>query len=119
MPPARSTAAAARPRPSRPAGGVGAAALRVRWDRVARVTLLLVLVGVVALYIGPAHSLLSTWQESNAKQAQLRALEREHDALVKQSATLRDPRTIESEARRLGMVRPGEHSYVIQGLPGG
>lgn len=119
MPPAGSAAARRSPRPSRPpAGGLGAAALRVRWDRVGRVALLLLLVGVALAYVGPARSLLSTWRESSEKQAQVQALQREHDALVRRARALRDPRTVEAEARRLGMVRPGEKSYVVSNLPG-
>jgi cell division protein FtsB len=112
--PASSTA---RRPPRPPAGGLGAAALRVRWDRVGRVALLLLLVVVAALYVGPARSLLSAWQDSNEKQAQVRELEREHDALVKRARALRDPLVVEAEARRLGMVRPGERPYVVSGLP--
>jgi len=127
MPPAGS-AAARRPRSSRssrppagawtPATSLGAAALRVRWDRVGRVALLLLLAGVVLLYVEPAMSLFSTWRDSHAKQAQLRSLEQEHAALLQRARALRDPRTVVAEARRLGMVRPGERSYVIRGLPG-
>ena len=117
MPPASS---AARRTPSRPpaATALGAAALRVRWDRVGRIALLVLLVGVALAYVGPARSLLSTWRESNAKQAQLQTLEREHDALLRRARALRDPRTVQAEARRLGMVKPGERSYVVRGLPG-
>ena len=76
------------------------------------------LLALVALaYVGPLHSLLSTWRESNAKQAQLHQLQREHDALVQRASELRDPRTVQAEARRLGMIKPGERSYVIQDLP--
>jgi cell division protein FtsB len=115
MPPA--SPAARRP-PARPtATALGAAALRVRWDRVGRVALLVLLLGVALAYVGPARSLLSTWRESGAKQAQVRALERDHDALVRRAQDLRDSRTVESEARRLGMVRPGERPYVVRGLP--
>jgi len=79
---------------------------------------LLVLLLLVALaYVGPAHSLLSTWRASHAKQAQLQQLQREHDALVQRARELRDPRTVQAEARRLGMVKPGERSYVVRGLP--
>jgi cell division protein FtsB len=79
---------------------------------------LLVLLACVALaYVGPARSLLSTWQDSNAKRAQVQALEREHEVLVRRARALRDPRTVETEARRLGMVRPGERSYVVRELP--
>jgi cell division protein FtsB len=95
----------------------GAAAMRVRWDRVGRVALLLLLVAVVALYVQPARSYVATWRDSNAKQQQLRALEREHAQLSKRASALRESRTIETEARRLGMVRPGERPYVVSGLP--
>lgn len=91
--------------------------MRVRWDRVGRVALLLLLGAVMLAYVGPARSLLSTWHESNARQAQVRALDREHKALLERAKELRDPRTVQQEARRLGMVRPGEHSYVVRDLP--
>lgn len=81
-------------------------------------TALLLLLALVALaYIGPLHSLLSTWHESNAKQAQLRQLQRDHEALLRRASELRDPRTVQAEARRLGMVKPGERSYVVGNLP--
>lgn len=117
MPPAGSVAA--RRPPARPVTPLGAAALRVRWDRVGRVALLVVLCAVALAYVGPARSLLSTWRTSNAKQAQLHALQREHAVLLQHARQLRDPRTVQAQARRLGMVRPGERSYVVDGLPGG
>lgn len=95
----------------------GAAAMRVRWDRVGRVSLLLLLAAVVALYVQPARSYVATWRDSNAKQQQLRALEREHAELSRRARSLREPRTIETEARRLGMVLPGERPYVVSDLP--
>jgi len=111
MPPARSAAPPRRP------STLGAAALRVRWDRVGRVALLGLLVLVVGLYIGPARSYLSTQRESNERHAQLDRLQREHDQLLREENHLRDPRTLQAEARRLGMVRPGEIPYTVQGLP--
>ena len=113
MPPASSAA-----RRSAPTTTLGAAALRVRWDRVGRVALLGLLLLVAVAYVGPARSLLSTWRDSNAKQAQLQTLEREHEALLRRARELRDPRTVQAEARRLGMVKPGERSYVVRNLPG-
>lgn len=116
MPPAGS-AARRQPRPPA-ASALGAAALRVRWDRVGRLALLVLLLVVAALYVGPARSLLSAWQDSNGKQAQVRELQREHEALVRRARALRDPLVVEAEARRLGMVRPGERPYVVSNLPG-
>lgn len=117
MPPAGS--AAARRPPARPAAttALGAAALRVRWDRVGRVALLLLLAMVALAYAGPARSLVSTWRESHVKQAQVQALEHEHEVLLRRAEALRDPRTVETEARRLGMVKPGERPYVVSNLP--
>lgn len=112
MPPASS---AARRPPA--ATALGAAAMRVRWDRVGRTALLLVLLAVALAYVGPVRSLLSTWNESNAKQAQVQQLQHEHDALLRRAKELRDERTVQAEARRLGMVKPGERSYVVGNLP--
>jgi cell division protein FtsB len=114
MPPASS---ATRPSRPLPATALGAAAMRVRWDRVGRVALLLLLAAVVLLYVRPASSLLSTWHQSHATQARLDALQREHETLARQARGLSSPRAVEQEARRLGLVRPGERSYVIADLP--
>lgn len=120
MPPAGSATARRRPAARPPATtALGSAAMRVRWDRVGRVALLVLLLAVALAYVGPAHSLLSTWRESSAKDAQVRELEREHEVLVRRAKELRDPRTVQAEARRLGMVKPGERSYVVSGLPDG
>lgn len=89
---------------------------RVRWDRVGRIALLLVLVGVLALYVKPVLSWWSTRQESQRRGAEVSALEAENERLRKRRAELKDPRTLESEARRLGMVKPGERAFVVEGL---
>jgi cell division protein FtsB len=91
----------------------------VRWDRVGRVALLLVLGLVLALYLGPAHSYWRTWRESKAKQAELHRLKRENERLLARRRALREPASLMREARRLGMVRQGERAFVIEGLPRG
>lgn len=91
-------------------------AARIRWDRLARVGLLLVLVGVVALYVNPARSWFSTLGESKSRSAEVAALEKENARLKARRAELKDRRSLEAEARRLGMVRPGEKAYVVEGL---
>lgn len=92
------------------------AAGRIRWDRVGRVALLAVLLGVLALYVGPARSWISTLGESKARAAEVDRLERENAKLRDRKAELQNPRALEREARRLGMVRPGERAYVVEGL---
>jgi cell division protein FtsB len=106
------------PRTATRADGLAAAALRVRWDRVGRVALLCVLGLILLLYVGPAHAWISTWRESHSRHDEVQRLQSEHDALVARHKALRDPRTLEKQARALGMVKPNERSYVISGLPG-
>ncbi|MEP6953711.1 MAG: septum formation initiator family protein [Solirubrobacteraceae bacterium] len=121
---ARSTnrrAPAARPRPkptARPrvlAGG----ARGIRWDRISRVALLAVLIGIVGLYIGPARSYWSTRQEVAHRSAEVAQLQRENKRLRARRDALRNAGALERDARRLGMLRPGERSYVLKHLPKG
>jgi cell division protein FtsB len=92
------------------------AAARIRWDRVGRTALLIVLLGVLLLYVGPLRSWFDTWQESKSRGAEVTALERENARLRARRDQLRDPVALEREARRLGMVKPGERAYVVEGL---
>jgi cell division protein FtsB len=90
---------------------------RIRWDRVGRVALLVVLALLVYLYVGPVRSWWATWQDSKAKQAQVEQLERENAELRARRAALKTPQALEREARRMGMVRPDERPFVVRGLP--
>ena len=90
---------------------------RIRWDRLGRIALLIVLMGVLALYVKPVLSWWSTRQESQKRGAEVTALEAENKKLRARSDELKDPRTLENEARRLGMVKPGERAFVVEGLP--
>jgi cell division protein FtsB len=79
--------------------------------------MLCVLGALLYLYLSAGISLLSTWKEAKGDSAQVAALERQHRALEAQHAALRSPGTVVREARRLDMMRPGEQTYVITGLP--
>ena len=89
----------------------------IRWDRLGRWALIAVLVFVVYLYIGPAATWVSTYREAARKRAEVAALQAENRRLRERRDELRDPAALEREARRLGMVKAGEKSYVIEGLP--
>jgi cell division protein FtsB len=91
----------------------------IRWDRVARIALLLALAAVIGLYINPARTYLSTLSQADAKRAQVKRLKAENAQLEAQRQALRNPATIEQAARQLGMVRKGERAYAIQNLPAG
>ena len=111
-------AAASRP-PARPralAGGLRASG--IRWDRVGR-AMLIGMFGIVAvLYISPLLSVWSTRGEAARRRADVVRLQQEHQRLERRMAALKSPKALEREARRLGMVRPGERAYVVKGLPG-
>lgn len=104
------------PRPrlieGRPVGYVG-----IRWDRIGRFVVLGVCVLVVLLYLRPLAAILSARGEATARQVELTKLQREHDLLTKRGEALKNPAALEREARSLGMVRPGEKAYVVNGLP--
>ncbi len=89
----------------------------MRWDRVGRAALLCVLGALLYLALSAGVTVLSTWKEARSASAQVAALERQHDVLEAQHTALSSPGTIVREARKLGMMRPGEQTYVISGLP--
>jgi len=91
----------------------------IRWDRLGRVALLLVLAGVIALYVNPLRDWWTTVGEAETRRAEVEQLQRENERLRERKAELRDPRALEREARKLGMVKPGERAFSVSGLPAG
>ena len=100
------------PPPRRRASGI-------RWDRIGRWAMLMLIGGVLLLYIGPAHRWYVTWRDARAKHAAVEELRAANAKLRARRDALLRTSTLEREARRLGMVRPGERPYVIEGLPRG
>jgi hypothetical protein len=89
----------------------------MRWDRVSRAAMLLVLVVLAYLYISPVRGLISDLHEAASRHLQVVSLERTYAELRAQERTLARASTLEIEARNLGLVRPGEREYVVSGLP--
>ncbi|MFI5026693.1 MAG: septum formation initiator family protein [Solirubrobacterales bacterium] len=89
---------------------------RIRWDRVGRIALVLVLFGVMVSYLNPMVNLLQAWQGSKSSDQELVQLKQEKVDLTSQLRDASSPASLEREARRLGMVKPGEHAYVVKGL---
>jgi cell division protein FtsB len=90
---------------------------RIRWDRLGRVGLLCTLLTIMLLYVSPAKHWIEQSRTAGEQKRQLRELMEQRSTLERRVRALRDPVTIEREARRLGMVREGERAYVVQGLP--
>ena len=89
----------------------------IRWDRVARLSLLVALGLVLLLFVKPATRYFEAWQLSRDTQAEVKELRSDNAALRSRSRELKRSSRVELEARRLGMARPGERVYVVRGLP--
>jgi cell division protein FtsB len=89
---------------------------RIRWDRLGRIALVLVLFLVLVSYLNPLVNLLQAWQGSKSSESQLAQLKQQKVELSHQLREVSSPAALEREARRLGMVKPGEHAYIVHGL---
>jgi cell division protein FtsB len=89
---------------------------RIRWDRPGRIALVLVLFLVLVSYLNPLVNLMQAWQGSKSSESQLAQLKKERVDLTRQLHEVSSPAALEREARRLGMVKPGEHAYIVHGV---
>jgi len=80
------------------------------------VALVLILFGVMASYLNPVVNLVDAWRDSKVGEERLAELKAENGGLRERLREARDPATLEREARKLGMVKPGEHAYVLDGI---
>ena len=125
MPPAGTTTAAPRrqarskPARGRPRAKAARGPLRIRWERVGRVLLVIVLAVVAGLYIQQGLAYLSARRQADEQSALAARLARQNAHLAREAKWLNDPATIVSDARALGMIKPGERPYVVTGLPSG
>lgn len=78
--------------------------------------MVLVLFGVMVSYLNPVVNLIDAWRDSKVGEEKLAELKQENADLRQQVSRAEDPLTLEREARKLGMVKPGERAYVIHGL---
>ncbi len=86
----------------------------IRWDRLSRVALLVLLGGILLMYVSPAKHWWEASRTASAQSSELQHLEAENKRLQERSALLQDPDTLELEARKLGMTRSDERAYVIE-----
>ncbi len=116
------TAGSRRPAPARRVGprklGPRQRASRVHWDRVGRTALVLVIAIVCLSYLRPGIDFLQSYRQTTAAKQDLRELQAENRALHNKVQAADDEAVLEREARRQGMVVPGERPYVIHGVGG-
>ena len=85
----------------------------INWDRFGRVALVIVLFAVMASYLNPVVNFIHAWSDSKSTKQHLVELRQENLQLQRQAATDSSDAVLVREARRLGMVRPGERAYVV------
>ncbi|MGD9737437.1 MAG: septum formation initiator family protein [Solirubrobacterales bacterium] len=109
--PAKRRPAARRARPAARKGGS-----RIKWDRVGRVALTLVLAAVLYSYLNPAIDFVKTYTGTTAAKAQFHELLNENKQLHKRIQSSSDPAVIEQGAREQGLVAEGERPIRLSGL---
>ncbi|MGN6257186.1 MAG: hypothetical protein ACTHN3_05465 [Solirubrobacterales bacterium] len=103
-------------RKARPAARSGPS--RIKWDRVGRVALTLVLAAILYSYLNPAIDFVKTYTGTTAAKAKLHELLKENRQLHTRIQHSSDPTVVEREARAQGMVAEGETPAVIAGRHG-
>lgn len=109
--PKRRPAARRKPAPRR--GGS-----RIRWDRVGRIALTLVLAAVLYSYLNPAIEFVKTYTATTAAKADFQEKLEENKRLHRRIQTAGDPSVVSRKARAQGMVAEGERPVVVRGLGG-
>jgi cell division protein FtsB len=69
------------------------------------------------LYWKPIHTYLHTRSEVAQRQSEVRALASQKRVLIQRLSFSTSTDALAHEARRLGFVRPGEHLYIVKGIP--
>ncbi|HEU4705833.1 MAG TPA: hypothetical protein VFS64_01450 [Solirubrobacterales bacterium] len=88
---------------------------RIRWDRVGRVALTLVLAAVLYSYLNPTVDFFKTYTGTTAAKAKLHELLRENRQLHNRIQSSDEALVVEREARAQGMVAEGETPAVVRG----
>jgi cell division protein FtsB len=74
----------------------------------------LVLLGL--LYWKPLHTFMDTRRELDRRQAEVAGLKAERQHLEQQLVAVESGKALVREARRLGLVKPGERLFIVRGI---
>ena len=85
--------------------------LALRWLAVVVLSL------IAAAYAQPLRAYLSARDDVARRRAEVGALERERRALTARLEYARTDEFVTREARKLGLVRPGERLFIVNGVP--
>lgn len=82
-----------------------------RWLAVAALAL------VAFLYYRPLRTYLDTRQTLASRRAEVQVLAARKHQLERELAASTTPAALGRQARRLGLVRPGERLFIVKGIP--
>ena len=82
-----------------------------------RLVALGVAVLLALLYYRPVRAYVDTHRALDARTAQVRALTARKRQLEERLSEIRSGATLVRGARRLGLVKPGEHLFIVRGIP--
>jgi hypothetical protein len=101
------------PRKARPAARRGPS--RIKWDRVGRIALTVVLFAVLYSYLNPSIDFVKTYRGTTEAKAKRNELLQQNRRLHDRIQSAQDPLVVQREARVQGMVAEGETPVVIRG----
>ena len=87
----------------------------IHWHRVGRIALLAVLFIILLLYIRPVTHWIQQRNTASHSTQDLRQLQAEEERLQLRLRSLSGAGAIDRGARSMGMIKPGERAYVIEG----
>ncbi|MGA7398040.1 MAG: septum formation initiator family protein [Solirubrobacterales bacterium] len=89
---------------------------RIQWDRLGRVLLVLLVFGLLISYVSPLINLAKTYRSAGATKVELHQVQALNDQLERRVRHVKDDSVLRREARRQGMIVPGEEAYVVNGI---
>lgn len=69
------------------------------------------------LYWKPLHTYLHTKKQLQTRSAEVHALQVQQTVLEKRIQQIGSTEQLVREARRLGLVKPGEQLFIVKGIP--
>ena len=89
---------------------------RIKWDRVGRIALTLVLAAVLYSYLNPAIELVKTYTATTAAKAEFHERLAENKRYHRRVQSADDPVAIARRARAQGLLAEGERPLVVRDL---
>jgi cell division protein FtsB len=87
-----------------------------RWKSL-RIWIALAVIAIVGLlYYKPARTYMHTRQTVSQRTAEVQRLRRQHRQLQRLVASSTSDAELSREARRLGLVKPGEQLFIVRGI---